>query len=224
MTAYMPIGKVEDKACFICCCKQQSSPTRGSLLTRRFLIAVLVICLLAITLLVARWIIFSRSETLRESGQFRLSVHCCSDPDQPYTTDAKVCTFVKDGDGRDCSTAKPPSTAVTTGLQNSTKQDAAGVSSRCPVSAATQLVENVYSDDELPVRRLPQCLIIGVRKGGTRALLEFLNLHPDVQAERREVHFFDNDNRYRRGLDWYRRQMRASHRGLRCSDCLLPVV
>ena len=30
-------------------------------------------------------------------------------------------------------------------------------------------------------RRLPQCIIIGARKCGTRALLEFLNLHPQIQ-------------------------------------------
>ena len=56
-------------------------------------------------------------------------------------------------------------------------------------------------------RRLPSCLIIGVRKGGTRALLEFLNLHPSIQAEKREMHFFDNDNNFALGLDWYRKQM-----------------
>ena len=59
-------------------------------------------------------------------------------------------------------------------------------------------------------RRLPQCLIIGVRKGGTRALLEFLSLHPAVQAEKQEMHFFDDDANYALGLDWYRRRMRYS--------------
>ncbi|GIY66876.1 heparan sulfate glucosamine 3-O-sulfotransferase 5 [Caerostris darwini] len=36
-------------------------------------------------------------------------------------------------------------------------------------------------------RRLPQCIIIGVRKCGTRALLEFLNLHPSIQKASDEV-------------------------------------
>ncbi|VEL39256.1 unnamed protein product [Protopolystoma xenopodis] len=40
-------------------------------------------------------------------------------------------------------------------------------------------------------RRLPDCLIIGVRKGGTRALLRFLAQHPKVRAAKHEVHFFD---------------------------------
>lgn len=56
-------------------------------------------------------------------------------------------------------------------------------------------------------RRLPGCLIIGVRKGGTRALLEFLNLHPSIQAEKREMHFFDHDENYALGIDWYRKHM-----------------
>ncbi|XP_022257131.1 heparan sulfate glucosamine 3-O-sulfotransferase 1-like isoform X2 [Limulus polyphemus] len=56
-------------------------------------------------------------------------------------------------------------------------------------------------------RRLPQVIIIGVRKGGTRALLEFLNVHPMVQKSSVEVHFFDNDAKHSLGLEWYRRQM-----------------
>jgi len=51
-------------------------------------------------------------------------------------------------------------------------------------------------------RRLPHALIIGVKKGGTRALLEFLRLHPDVRALGSEPHFFDRH--YARGLTWYR--------------------
>lgn len=53
-----------------------------------------------------------------------------------------------------------------------------------------------------PVKRLPQALIIGVKKCGTRALLEFLRVHPDVRASGPETHFFDRH--YHRGLEWYR--------------------
>lgn len=59
--------------------------------------------------------------------------------------------------------------------------------------------------DYTAVRRLPQALIIGVKKGGTRALLEFLRLHPDIRALGSEPHFFDRH--YARGLDWYRSMM-----------------
>ncbi|XP_022646517.1 uncharacterized protein LOC111244112 isoform X1 [Varroa destructor] len=60
------------------------------------------------------------------------------------------------------------------------------------------------------VKRLPQCIIIGARKGGTRALLEFLNLHPAIEKATDEVHFFDDDSKYRLGLDWYRTRMPSS--------------
>ncbi|KAF6124779.1 heparan sulfate-glucosamine 3-sulfotransferase 6 [Phyllostomus discolor] len=54
-------------------------------------------------------------------------------------------------------------------------------------------------------QRFPQALIVGVKKGGTRALLEFLRLHPDVRALGSEPHFFDRW--YERGLAWYRSLM-----------------
>lgn len=62
-------------------------------------------------------------------------------------------------------------------------------------------------------RRLPQALIVGVRKCGTRALLEMLFLHPQIQKAAGEVHFFDRDENYARGLDWYRKKMPYSFRG-----------
>ncbi|KPP74389.1 heparan sulfate glucosamine 3-O-sulfotransferase 3B1-like [Scleropages formosus] len=51
-------------------------------------------------------------------------------------------------------------------------------------------------------KKLPQAIIIGVKKGGTRALLEFLRVHPDVRAVGAEPHFFDRN--YDKGLRWYR--------------------
>ncbi|XP_068119485.1 heparan sulfate glucosamine 3-O-sulfotransferase 3A1-like [Hyperolius riggenbachi] len=51
-------------------------------------------------------------------------------------------------------------------------------------------------------KKLPQAIIIGVKKGGTRALLEFLRVHPDIRAVGAEPHFFDRN--YDKGLDWYR--------------------
>ncbi|XP_066554884.1 heparan sulfate glucosamine 3-O-sulfotransferase 5 [Amia ocellicauda] len=57
------------------------------------------------------------------------------------------------------------------------------------------------------LQQLPRAIIIGVRKGGTRALLEMLNLHPAVVKASQEIHFFDNDQNYARGIDWYRGKM-----------------
>lgn len=51
-------------------------------------------------------------------------------------------------------------------------------------------------------KKFPQAIIIGVKKGGTRALLEFLRIHPDVRAVGAEPHFFDRF--YDKGLEWYR--------------------
>ncbi|XP_056437155.1 heparan sulfate glucosamine 3-O-sulfotransferase 6-like [Gadus chalcogrammus] len=54
-------------------------------------------------------------------------------------------------------------------------------------------------------KKIPQAIIIGVKKGGTRALLEFLRIHPDVRAVGAEPHFFDRC--YDKGLEWYRSLM-----------------
>ncbi|CAG9830606.1 unnamed protein product [Diabrotica balteata] len=52
---------------------------------------------------------------------------------------------------------------------------------------------------------------VGVKKGGTRALLEFIRVHPDVRAAGSEVHFFDKN--YVRGFQWYRTHMPATLEG-----------
>ena len=39
-------------------------------------------------------------------------------------------------------------------------------------------------------RRLPQAIIIGVMKGGTKALLDIVALHRDVRISPEEVNFF----------------------------------
>ncbi|XP_076853392.1 heparan sulfate glucosamine 3-O-sulfotransferase 6-like [Brachyhypopomus gauderio] len=61
-------------------------------------------------------------------------------------------------------------------------------------------VSNTYGS-----KTFPQAVIIGVKKGGTRALLEFLRVHPDVRAVGAEPHFFDRF--YDKGLEWYRNLM-----------------
>lgn len=57
------------------------------------------------------------------------------------------------------------------------------------------------------LQQLPQILIIGVRKGGTRALIEMLSLHSAVAAAQNEVHFFDWESHFQKGLPWYLSQM-----------------
>ncbi|KAM9843478.1 heparan sulfate glucosamine 3-O-sulfotransferase 6-like [Aulostomus maculatus] len=79
------------------------------------------------------------------------------------------------------------------------------------VEAPVQLSESAKESSNIPVsntfgtKRFPQAIIIGVKKGGTRALLEFLRIHPDVRAVGAEPHFFDRF--YDKGLEWYRNLM-----------------
>ncbi|XP_037572213.1 uncharacterized protein LOC119454323 [Dermacentor silvarum] len=82
-----------------------------------------------------------------------------------------------------------------------------GVNATTPIRPREHLGvrEAQASDNEVaerPERRLPQAIIIGVKKGGTRAVLEYLRLHPQVRAAGPEPHFFDKH--YHRGFDWYR--------------------
>lgn len=72
-----------------------------------------------------------------------------------------------------------------------------------PSAPAARLPAANRSGSQKPgAKRLPQALIVGVKKGGTRAVLEFIRVHPDVRALGTEPHFFDRN--YGRGLDWYR--------------------
>jgi len=51
---------------------------------------------------------------------------------------------------------------------------------------------------------LPNYIIIGVQKGGTSSLQEYLIQHPDISVpSAKEVHFFDDN--YHKGLGWYKK-------------------
>ena len=53
-------------------------------------------------------------------------------------------------------------------------------------------------------RTLPTFLIIGAARSGTTSLWQYLRAHPDVfVAATKEVHFFNGEGSYERGLDWY---------------------
>jgi len=76
------------------------------------------------------------------------------------------------------------------------------VSKRASNTSSYSLLSKPNTAKKGYTRRLPQVIIIGVKKCGTRALLEFLKLHPKVKAPGPEPHFFDRH--YHLGLDWYR--------------------
>ena len=62
-------------------------------------------------------------------------------------------------------------------------------------------------------KRFPTSIIIGVKKGGTRALLNMLEAHPDIVSARREVHYFDYEENFKRGVEYYIDQMPISQPG-----------
>ena len=57
-------------------------------------------------------------------------------------------------------------------------------------------------------KRLPDCLIIGTKKGGTRVLISYLGLHSKVSAVEDEIHYFNHFTHL--GSEWYRNQMSFS--------------
>ena len=59
-------------------------------------------------------------------------------------------------------------------------------------------------------KRLPSALIIGAKKAGTGALIQFLNFHCNISIAIDEVHFFDIMENYEKGFDWYMDQMSCS--------------
>lgn len=53
-------------------------------------------------------------------------------------------------------------------------------------------------------RKLPDFMIIGTAKGGSTALYDYLRQHPDLYFPSvKELHFFDVDRNYERGVEWY---------------------
>ena len=76
------------------------------------------------------------------------------------------------------------------------------------LKALKSLNYNVARTDK--ARRLPQCIILGVKKCGTYALRNFLSLHPNVVAHKLETHFFDRPHILIQGLEKYRRMMPQS--------------
>ena len=65
----------------------------------------------------------------------------------------------------------------------------------------------IQQSNEPQEKKLPGALVIGTKKGGTRALLEFLNIHSKIKRAKNEMHFYDKH--YSRGLDWYIEKMPA---------------
>ncbi|XP_065834288.1 heparan sulfate glucosamine 3-O-sulfotransferase 3B1-like [Oscarella lobularis] len=79
------------------------------------------------------------------------------------------------------------------------------VGKRPPAPADVTYGESAYVNEG--GARLPDAIIIGSKKAGTRALLAWLNVHPNVTCYTKEAHFFDRDDAFARGIDYYRNLM-----------------
>lgn len=55
-------------------------------------------------------------------------------------------------------------------------------------------------------QRLPDFVIIGAQKSGTRWLTNNLRLHPEVGMPKEELHFFDKEAHFQQGVGWYAAQ------------------
>jgi len=55
---------------------------------------------------------------------------------------------------------------------------------------------------------LPNFLIVGAQKAGTSSMVIYLSEHPDVSVPLNEIHFFDIDERYKKGLKWYEKHFK----------------
>jgi hypothetical protein len=78
------------------------------------------------------------------------------------------------------------------------------------VNGLAKTVRDVPSADQVSgepgVGALPDFVIIGAQKGGTSFLYHLLTCHPLVEpAARKELHFFDDPQRFDNGAGWYRR-------------------
>ena len=51
----------------------------------------------------------------------------------------------------------------------------------------------------------PNFLIVGVMKAATTTLSDYLSLHPNIHLPANEIHFFNSDARYEKGIGYYQR-------------------
>lgn len=136
-------------------------------------------------------------------------IYCCVG----YCSTVPSLRYVNRHDSNDVEDAESSLGASRDLLNNENDLDSRGEDWDDPRGETKALDDNAMSGffNESETKKFPQAIIIGVKKGGTRALLEFLRLHPDVRAVGAEPHFFDRN--YDRGLEWYRELMPKSLEG-----------
>ena len=62
---------------------------------------------------------------------------------------------------------------------------------------------------------------VGAQKAGTTTLYDILNQHPDVfLPETKEAHFFDDDDKYKLGIEWYLNTFFSDYKNQKiCGSC-----
>jgi hypothetical protein len=66
---------------------------------------------------------------------------------------------------------------------------------------------------------LPSFLVIGAMKAGTTSIHHYLGEHPDLFLPAvKELNYFRDDTRHRRGIGWYRSQFAAAAPGQVCGE------
>ncbi len=69
----------------------------------------------------------------------------------------------------------------------------------------SQLRNRLVAKDE-PAGALPDFVVIGAMRGGTTQFYSVLTKHPLIKrAASKELHYFDDPERFSRGIEWYKR-------------------
>jgi hypothetical protein len=83
-----------------------------------------------------------------------------------------------------------------------------------PLNEKSEQTHRLNTSCLFKARVLPNVIVIGVKKSGTYALLRYLGLNPHIKAALKinncnlnEIHYFDHEENYNRGLSWYKNQM-----------------
>ncbi|KAM4598704.1 heparan sulfate glucosamine 3-O-sulfotransferase 2 [Polymixia lowei] len=134
---------------------------------------------------------------------------CCSTIMTNQSSDGKRCPSIHHAGGKklpeklsECTLRMRFSGSGSSHPRNHSKHPVTPDSNSWSLPSTEFNLRNISVAQRYGNKKLPNALIVGVKKGGTRAVLEFIRIHPDVRALGTEPHFFDRN--YDRGLDWYR--------------------
>ena len=58
----------------------------------------------------------------------------------------------------------------------------------------------------------PSYIIIGVQKSATTSAIVYLNQHPKIFCNWGELHFFDDNEKYRNGIQWYENKLAENNK------------